>query len=54
MAEVEMVKLTTTEKIRGCQGCFFWNPKARDTCQYRDKLEFGKYGKCLKKRKPKW
>lgn len=48
------IRFTAEQIIRECRGCRYFNPKSRDYCGYKDKLEFGKEGKCLKKRKPKW
>ena len=46
-------KMTPEEKVRGCEGCFFFLSFLTGRCGYGGKLEFGKYGKCLKKRKVK-
>lgn len=49
------VKPTQDEKVKGCQGCFFWRPNSlRLRCAYAGKLEYGRYGDCKKRRKPKW
>lgn len=49
------IKLRPDEIIKECRWCYWFRPQSyRQRCAYTDKLEFGKYGKCLKKRKPKW
>jgi hypothetical protein len=45
------IQYTKEQLIRKCPGCLHFDDDEMLDCTYTGKKEFGKYGKCLKRRK---